>query len=125
MRENNKNRKLSQPKQDGLALWCLLIVFIDQHFFLLDIDSPKNLVADQVTENTVTVSWDPVEADIDRYVVRYNSVDGETREFLVGKDQSSTILTGMRPGVDYTIDLWAQKGTQESRKVNTKAPTGN
>jgi syndecan 4 len=82
-------------------------------------------VADQVTENTVTVSWDPVEADIDRYVVRYNSVDGETREFLVGKDQSSTILTGMRPGVDYTIDLWAQKGTQESRKVNTKAPTGN
>ncbi|XP_020009726.1 tenascin-N [Castor canadensis] len=90
---------------------------------LTDIDSPKNLVADQVTENTVTVSWDPVEADIDRYVVRYNSVDGETREFLVGKDQSSTILTGMRPGVDYTIDLWAQKGTQESRKVNTKAPT--
>nr|AAO63807.1 tenascin-N [Mus musculus] len=88
-----------------------------------DIDSPKNLVTEQVTESTATVSWDPVEADIDRYVVRYTSVDGETREFLVGKDQTSTVLTGMRPGVEYQVDVWAQKGTQESRKTSTKAPT--
>ncbi|XP_023566151.1 tenascin-N isoform X2 [Octodon degus] len=88
-----------------------------------DIDSPKNLVTDQVTENTATVSWDPVEADIDRYVVRYTSADGETREFLVGKDQSSTVLTGLRPGVEYEVDVWAQKGARESRKANSKAPT--
>lgn len=94
-------------------------------FFLLDIDSPKNLVTEQVTENTATVSWDPVEADIDRYVVRYTSADGETREILVGKEERSTILTGMRPGVEYQVDVWAQKGTRESRKTSTKAPTGN
>ncbi|XP_069890523.1 tenascin-N [Dipodomys merriami] len=88
-----------------------------------DIDSPKNLVTEQVTENSATVSWDPVEADIDRYVVRYTSVDGETRELLVGKDQSSTVLTGMRPGVDYIFEVWAQKGTRESKKATTKAPT--
>nr|XP_034369214.1 tenascin-N isoform X3 [Arvicanthis niloticus] len=88
-----------------------------------DIDSPKNLVTEQVTESTATVSWDPVEADIDRYVVRYTSVDGETREFLIGKDQTSTVLTGMRPGVEYQVDVWAQKGTRESRKTSTKAPT--
>ncbi|KAL6090974.1 hypothetical protein STEG23_015527, partial [Scotinomys teguina] len=88
-----------------------------------DIDSPKNLVTEQVTENTATVSWDPVEADIDRYVVRYTSADGETRELLVGKEERSTILTGMRPGVEYQVDVWAQKGTQESRKTSTKAPT--
>ncbi|XP_046286228.1 tenascin-N [Marmota monax] len=88
-----------------------------------DIDSPKNLVTKQVTENTATVSWDPVEADIDRYMVRYTSADGETKEFLVGKDQSSTVLTGLRPGVEYTVDVWAQKGARESRKATTKAPT--
>ncbi|CAO2637384.1 TNN [Lemmus lemmus] len=88
-----------------------------------DIDSPKNLVTEQVTENTATVSWDPVEADIDKYVVRYTSADGETREILVGKEERSTILTGMRPGVEYQVDLWAQKGTRESRKTSTKAPT--
>ncbi|XP_064132680.1 tenascin-N [Loxodonta africana] len=88
-----------------------------------DIDSPKNLVTDQVTENTATVSWDPVQAVIDRYMVRYTSADGETKEVPVGKDQSSTVLTDLRPGVEYMVNVWAQKGSQESKKVNTKAPT--
>jgi hypothetical protein len=94
-------------------------------FFFLDLDGPKNLVTDQVTENTAIVSWDPVEADIDRYVMRYTSTDGETMEVPVGKEKSSTILTGLRPGMEYKFDVWAQKGTQESKKASTKAPTGN
>uniref|UniRef100_A0A8C9CIM6 Tenascin-N n=1 Tax=Phocoena sinus TaxID=42100 RepID=A0A8C9CIM6_PHOSS len=90
---------------------------------LTDIDSPKNLVTDQVTENTVTVSWDPVQAVIDRYLVHYTSADGDSGEVLVGKEQSSTVLTGLRPGVEYTVHVWAQKGDRESRKANTTAPT--
>uniref|UniRef100_A0A2I3GNH2 Tenascin-N n=1 Tax=Nomascus leucogenys TaxID=61853 RepID=A0A2I3GNH2_NOMLE len=91
---------------------------------LTDIDSPQNLVTDRVTENMATVSWDPVQATIDRYVVRYTSAkDGETREFPVGKEQSSTVLTGLRPGVEYTVHVWAQKGAQESKKADTKAQT--
>ena len=93
--------------------------------FFSDIDSPKNLVTEQVTENTATVSWDPVQAVIDRYLVRYTSADGDSREVPVGKEQSSTVLTGLRPGVEYTVHVWAQKGDQESRKADTKAPTGN
>ncbi|XP_057584968.1 tenascin-N isoform X2 [Hippopotamus amphibius kiboko] len=88
-----------------------------------DIDSPKNLVTDRVTENTATISWDPVQAVIDRYMVRYTSADGDTREVPVGQEQSSTVLTGLRPGVEYTVHVWAQKGDQESRKADTKAPT--
>ncbi|XP_040840136.1 tenascin-N [Ochotona curzoniae] len=88
-----------------------------------DIDSPKNLVVSQVTENTATISWDPVQADIDRYMVHYTSADGETKEFLVKKEKTSTTLTGLRPGVEYTVHVWAQKGSQESKKANTKAPT--
>ncbi|XP_053462692.1 tenascin-N [Nycticebus coucang] len=88
-----------------------------------EIDSPKNLVTDQVTESTVTISWDPVQATIDRYVVRYTSAHGETKDIPVAKDQSSTILTGLRPGVEYMVYVWAEKGTQESKKADTKAPT--
>uniref|UniRef100_A0A8C9AK54 Tenascin-N n=1 Tax=Prolemur simus TaxID=1328070 RepID=A0A8C9AK54_PROSS len=88
-----------------------------------DIDSPQNLVTDRVTENTATVSWDLVQAAIDRYVVRYTSADGETKEVPVGKEQSSTVLTGLRPGVEYTVYVWAEKGTRESKKADTKAPT--
>uniref|UniRef100_A0A8C9ASU6 Tenascin-N n=1 Tax=Prolemur simus TaxID=1328070 RepID=A0A8C9ASU6_PROSS len=90
---------------------------------LTDIDSPQNLVTDRVTENTATVSWDLVQAAIDRYVVRYTSADGETKEVPVGKEQSSTVLTGLRPGVEYTVYVWAEKGTRESKKADTKAPT--
>ncbi|XP_059002597.1 tenascin-N [Mustela lutreola] len=88
-----------------------------------DIDSPRNLVTDRVTENTATISWDPVQAVIDKYMVRYTSADGNTREVSVGKEQSSTILTGLRPGVEYTVQVWAQKGAQKSKKADTKAPT--
>uniref|UniRef100_A0A9L0JCQ2 Tenascin-N n=1 Tax=Equus asinus TaxID=9793 RepID=A0A9L0JCQ2_EQUAS len=90
---------------------------------LTDIDSPKNLVTDLVTENTATVSWDPVQADIDRYMVRYTSADGDTKDVPVGKEQNSTILTGLRPGVEYTVHVWAEKGDRESKKADTKAPT--
>ncbi|XP_025733257.1 tenascin-N [Callorhinus ursinus] len=88
-----------------------------------DIDSPTNLVTDRVTENTATISWDPVQAVIDKYMVRYTSADGDTREVPVGKEKSSTVLTGLRPGVEYTVQVWAQKGAQESKKADTKAPT--
>ncbi|XP_047696077.1 tenascin-N isoform X5 [Prionailurus viverrinus] len=90
---------------------------------LTDIDSPQNLVTDRVTENTATVSWDPVQAVIDRYMVRYTSADGDTGEVPVGKEQSSAVLTGLRPGVEYTVQVWAQKGTREGKKADTTAPT--
>ncbi|XP_047560779.1 tenascin-N isoform X4 [Lutra lutra] len=88
-----------------------------------EIDSPQNLVTDRVTEDTATISWDPVRAVIDKYMVRYTSADGDTREVSVGKEQSSTVLTGLRPGVEYMVQVWAQKGDQESKKADTKAPT--
>ncbi|XP_064449623.1 tenascin-N-like [Mirounga angustirostris] len=88
-----------------------------------EIDSPQNLVTNRVTEDTATISWDPVQAVIDRYMVRYTSADGDTREVSVGKEQSSAILTGLRPGVEYTVQVWAQKGARESKKADTKAPT--
>lgn len=81
-------------------------------------------MTDQATETTLSVSWEPVEADIDRYIVRYTSADGETKEVPVSKEKSSTVLRGLRPGVEYKVDVWAQKGAQDSRKANTKSPTG-
>lgn len=56
-------------------------------------------------------------------MVRYTSADGETKEVPVSKDQSSTILTGLKPGMEYTIHVWAQKGARESKKADTKALT--
>ena len=78
-----------------------------------------------MTETTASISWDPVQAAIDRYMVRYTSADGDAREVPVGKEQSSTVLTGLRPGVESTVHVWAEQGARESRKADTTAETGN
>ncbi|CAM4591199.1 unnamed protein product [Lepidochelys olivacea] len=88
-----------------------------------EIDSPTNLVTNQVTEDTATISWNRVQAPIDRYMVSYTSADGDTREIAVGKDQSTTALTGLKPGREYNIYIWAEKGGQQSKRTNTKAVT--
>ncbi|XP_006273007.1 tenascin-N isoform X2 [Alligator mississippiensis] len=90
---------------------------------LTEIDGPTNLVTDQVTEDTATILWKQVQAPIDRYMVSYTSPDGDTREMAVGKDRSITTLTGLKPGVEYIIYIWAEKGTQQSKRADTRAVT--
>lgn len=94
-------------------------------YFYEEIDGPTNVVTNQVTEDTASVSWDPVKADIDKYVVRYIAPDGESKEKAVPKDQSSTVLTGLKPGEAYKVFVWAERGNQGSKKADTKALTGN
>uniref|UniRef100_A0A8D0GKS8 Tenascin N n=1 Tax=Sphenodon punctatus TaxID=8508 RepID=A0A8D0GKS8_SPHPU len=88
-----------------------------------EIDTPKNLLTDRVTESTATISWSQVQALIDGYMVNYTSADGDTKEIPVGKDKSSTTLTGLRPGQEYIIYIWAEKGSRQSEKARTKAVT--
>lgn len=89
-----------------------------------EIDSPTNVVTERVTEDSATVSWEPVRAVIDKYVVRYTSAGGETRDTVVPREQSSTVLTGLRPGEAYRVHVWAERGSQESKKADTTALTG-
>nr|XP_006634784.1 PREDICTED: tenascin-N [Lepisosteus oculatus] len=59
-----------------------------------DIDAPTNLVTKSVTEDTATLSWD-----------------------------RSYKLTGLRPGVEYTVYIWAVKGDRKSKRTSTQAVT--
>uniref|UniRef100_A0ABM5G9I8 Tenascin-N isoform X3 n=1 Tax=Pogona vitticeps TaxID=103695 RepID=A0ABM5G9I8_9SAUR len=88
-----------------------------------ELDSPTNLVTTQVTEDTATLSWNGAKAPIDRYIISYASADGDTKEISVGRDKTTTTLMGLKPGTEYTISIWAMKGTQQSRKASTKAET--
>ncbi|XP_035276714.1 tenascin-N [Anguilla anguilla] len=88
-----------------------------------DLDAPTNLVTREVTEDTATVTWDMVRADVDGYVISYTSADGSSREIPVGTDSASYRLTGLRPGVVYTVFVWAVKGSRASRKTSTQAET--
>ncbi|XP_062337653.1 tenascin-N [Osmerus eperlanus] len=88
-----------------------------------DMDAPPNLVTREVTEDTASVSWDRVQADIDSYVLSYSSAEGSSGEIPVGADSTSYRLTGLRPGALYTVFLWAVKGSRSSRKTSTQAET--
>ncbi|KAM9427134.1 tenascin-N-like isoform 2-T2 [Salvelinus alpinus] len=88
-----------------------------------DLDAPANLLTREVTEDTTTVTWEKVQAEIDGYVISYSSVEGSSGEIPVGADSSSYRLTGLRPGVIYTVYIWAVKGSRVSGKSSTVAET--
>uniref|UniRef100_A0A673YRP1 Tenascin N n=1 Tax=Salmo trutta TaxID=8032 RepID=A0A673YRP1_SALTR len=88
-----------------------------------DLDAPTNLLTREVTEDTADVSWDRPLADIDGYMISYSSAEGSSGEIPVGADSSSYRLTGLRPGVIYTVYIWAVKGSRVSRKSSTPADT--
>lgn len=83
-----------------------------------------NLSAQDVTESSFTVSWDPSQAQIDGYFLSYSSSDGSSGEIPVGPDSTSYRQTGLKPGVRYAVLIWATRGGNSSKKVSTEAETG-
>uniref|UniRef100_A0A3P8RCK8 Tenascin N n=1 Tax=Astatotilapia calliptera TaxID=8154 RepID=A0A3P8RCK8_ASTCA len=89
-----------------------------------ELDAPANLLAEDETESSFSVSWDPVQAEIDGYMLTYtSSEDGSSGEIPVGADESDYLLTGLRPGLLFTFYIWAVKGDKASRKISTQAET--
>ncbi|XP_029105979.1 tenascin-N [Scleropages formosus] len=88
-----------------------------------ELDAPTNLVTREVTEDTVSVTWDSMLADVDGYMVSYSSAEGSSEEIPVGADSTSYRIAGLTPGVLYTVYVWGVKGDQTSKKISTKAET--
>lgn len=89
-----------------------------------ELDAPSNVLASDETESSFRVSWDHARADVDGYVLSYSSTEGSSEEIPVGSDTSSYRLTGLKPGVSYTVYVWAIKGGKSSRKISSQAETG-
>ncbi|KAM8850016.1 tenascin-N [Spinachia spinachia] len=87
-----------------------------------EMDAPK-IMAHQETDSSFRVSWDHILADIDSYVLAYSSSEGSSEEIKVGSDTTSYMLSGLRPGVLYTVYIWAIKGSRASKKSSTQAET--
>uniref|UniRef100_UPI00398F033B tenascin-like isoform X7 n=1 Tax=Pristiophorus japonicus TaxID=55135 RepID=UPI00398F033B len=88
-----------------------------------DLDSPKDLIVSETTENTITLQWKRPVAVIDHYFIIYISSAGKRNEEMVAADAVSYILTGLEPAAEYTIILIAQRGRQKSRASTTSAFT--
>ncbi|XP_043990546.1 tenascin-N isoform X3 [Gambusia affinis] len=88
-----------------------------------ELDAPANLIARDETESSFSLSWDPLQAEIDGYVLTYTLPDGSSKEILVGPDSVSYLLTGLRPAFIYTVYIKAVRGDKASRTISTQAET--
>ncbi|XP_051554686.1 tenascin-R isoform X2 [Myxocyprinus asiaticus] len=88
------------------------------------LDVPLDLTVTASTDNTITLLWGMVQGPIDHYRVTYTSSTGVTTEHTVPKDITTTTLTGLEPGTEYTITVAAQRGRQQSTAATIDAFTG-
>ncbi|TRY98097.1 hypothetical protein DNTS_028461 [Danionella cerebrum] len=88
------------------------------------LDVPLDLMVTASTENTISLLWATVQGPIDHYRVTYTSSSGVITELMVPKDATSTTLTELEPGTEYTITVAAQRGRQQSTEATIDAFTG-
>ncbi|XP_067461921.1 tenascin-R isoform X4 [Thunnus thynnus] len=88
------------------------------------LDVPMDLTVTASTDNTITLVWGMVQGPIDHYKVTYTSSSGVTTELTVPKDVTSTTLTDLEPGTEYTITVAARRGRQQSNAATIDAFTG-
>ncbi|KAM9501333.1 tenascin-R [Clarias gariepinus] len=88
------------------------------------LDIPMDLMVTASTENSITLLWGSVQGPIEYYRVSYTSTNGVTTEITVPSDISSTTLSGLEPGTEYTITVMAQRGRQQSAAATIDAFTG-
>ncbi|XP_046708280.1 tenascin-R isoform X2 [Silurus meridionalis] len=88
------------------------------------LDIPMDLMVTASTEDSITLLWGSVQGPIEYYRVSYTSASGVTTEITVPRDSSSTTLTGLEPGTEYTITVMAQRGRQQSAAATIDAFTG-
>ncbi|XP_045930138.1 tenascin-R-like [Micropterus dolomieu] len=89
-----------------------------------DLDVPLDLTVTASTDNTITLVWGVVQGPIDHYKITYTSSSGVTSELTVPKDVTTTTLTDLEPGTEYTITVAARRGRQQSTAATIDAFTG-
>ncbi|XP_037538189.1 tenascin-R [Nematolebias whitei] len=88
------------------------------------LDVPLDLTVTASTDNTITLVWGVVQGPIDHYRVTYTSSSGVTTELTVPRDITTTTLTDLEPGTEYTITVAARRGRQQSTAATIDAFTG-
>ncbi|KAJ8263371.1 hypothetical protein COCON_G00158280 [Conger conger] len=89
-----------------------------------DLDTPKDMDVNVLTETTLIVTWKRPEAKIDSYKLEYVTADGKSSVIQVPGRLTTATLRNLVPGMLYTITLLAQRGRLESAPSTLSATTG-
>nr|3UYO_D Chain D, Monobody SH13 [Homo sapiens] len=70
---------------------------------------PTKLEVVAATPTSLLISWDAPAVTVDFYVITYGETGGNSpvQEFTVPGSKSTATISGLSPGVDYTITVYA------------------
>ncbi|XP_056313265.1 tenascin isoform X9 [Danio aesculapii] len=90
---------------------------------LTDLDPPRDLEVQSSTETSVDLVWKRPRAKISTYRLAFVSVDGRREEIELPASASTSTLSGLMPGMSYTVTLVAERGHRRSAPATVTAST--
>ncbi|KAH1184697.1 hypothetical protein KIL84_012638 [Mauremys mutica] len=90
------------------------------------IDAPSNLRFLTTTSNSLLIAWQPPRARITGYILKYERPGAQPKELIPRPHAGTTeaTLTGLEPGIEYTIYIIAVKNNQRSEPLVGRKKTG-
>ncbi|XP_068077498.1 tenascin isoform X1 [Danio rerio] len=92
---------------------------------LTDLDPPRDLEVQSSTETSVDLVWKRPRAKISTYRLAYVSVEGRREEIELPASASTSTLSGLMPGMSYTVTLVAERGHRRSAPATVTASTAS
>uniref|UniRef100_A0A672KCY9 Tenascin-like n=1 Tax=Sinocyclocheilus grahami TaxID=75366 RepID=A0A672KCY9_SINGR len=91
---------------------------------LTDLDPPRDLEVRDSTETTLELVWKRARAKISTYRLAFVSADGRREEVELPATATAYTLSGLSPGMRYTVTLVAERGQRRSAPATVTASTG-